>query len=843
MMKFKMKKSISLLLSLMLIIGVMPFSPLKVFALNQAELFESITEGYDIILENDIYLSTSVVIPAGADVTIDLKGKKLDRGLKSSVENGSVITVEKGGKLKIKDSTGYNGGMITGGASYLGGGICNYGTLIIDGGTISDNVALNDTYGFGGAVYNGDGATLSLKGGVIEYNRARIGAGVYNAKGGTLNVQGVKYEISKGAVKYQIYDNVKIKNNNPKVIGGGIASYGTLNIKDAPVIEDNNDDDLYIPNTNKITIAGALTDERGEKAHVGLKTDETPQAQFTQGFSANNPNNTVDDFFFGDGAFMLSSNLFDGETEAVLKNANKTVVQVFKEGKLTKTEEFDKPQEAWDRAYNYAEASNGYNTNEIGEKYGFFKNGSLFYLDYEGLIEALNNYKFNEICRVEITLGSDWEHDKELSIKKKSSMTIDLNGHYIKRTRNMKQIDNGGVFYVNDNAKLVIKDSKPKARGYDGIRGGVITGGASENTGGAIEMGLDTIVDIEGGTIYECTTCADGGAINMSAGRGIVDLFNNSGLAGRTLIMKNSRIWNCQTVDSTDRCFGGGLYIASNTNVFLDNVTIQDCYSEDSGGGIFMKNDVTFLHMDNVLFTGNTCRDYGGAICVKGSGSKQSEPLGAYNCRFIGNKSEESGGAVYVDGEVKERPTHFSKCTFTNNECGDDGSAVYCNDDNVVLDGCTITNNKAKDKGAVYCDSYYDVNVQGLMTVRDNTAGDTNNQNFVLQDGVATTAYIYSGGLYDGSHIEISSTGGGKVLLSKEMSQYQTQYFYPESGKIEYEHTKDVESKMITASLFNNGSGKVLIVLIAAAALAVVAAIVFKKKRGGADDDDDDEEE
>ncbi len=841
-MKLKQKKIISLLLSLILVIGAIPFCPFSALAFSQEDLIESIAEGYDIKLENDIYPTKCIVIPAGADVVIDLNGKKLDRGLKTCIEDGSVIRVEKGAKLKIKDSTGYNAGMITFGAAYKGGGIYNCGTTILEGGTLCDNLALNDNTGFGGAIYNDTGATLSLKGGIIEYNRARVGAGVYNAKGATLNVQGVKYEISKGAVKYQIYDNAHISNNKAKADGSGIANFGEMNLKDAPVIEENNDDDVYLKNGTKINVTGELKGQKGSKAHVGLKTDSNRTDSVTEGYGAYNGTVRVDEYFFADGDSMLLNSNNNDSLEAALKNTTNTVVQVFRDGKLERSEEYANPQDAWNKAYFYAEASNGYNTSDIAKVFGFFTNGKLLHLDYEGLCQVINNYTFEEKCRVDITLGSDWEHDSELVIKSKASMIIDLNGHYIKRKRNYKQVKNGGVFYVSKNAKLIIKDSRPNSKGYDGIRGGVITGGASENTGGAIHMADDTIVDIEGGTIYECTTCEHGGAINMSDGSAITRFFTDVGYAGRTLIMQNCRIWFCQTVDSLDYCNGGGLYVDDNTNVYLNNVTIQDCYSEDSGGGIFLDNDnCTNIHMENCKLIGNTCRDNGGAICVRGSDDASYETIGAYNCTFIGNKAEESGGAVFVDGRGKEEATHFANCVFKNNETGDDGAAIYCNADNVVIDGCTITENTAKDKGAVYCDSYYDVNVQGLLTVRDNQAGDSNNQNFVLQDGVASTAYVYSGGLYEGSYISISSTSGGKTMISKEMSKYQSQYFHPEEGEIDYEHTKDVDAKIVTASVFGGGSVIKLLLIIAAGAAVLIAAVVIKKKRGGADDDDDEE--
>lgn len=834
-MKLK-NKILSIVLSAILVAAAIPFCPFNAFAFSQSDLIESIEEGYDIFLENDIYLSKTIVIPSGSQVTIDLCGKKLDRGLKDAQEGGSVLKVESGATLKIEDSTGYNSGLIKGGNAYIGGGIVNYGTLIFEGGSISDNNAVGGD-GLGGGIYNAPGATATLKGGVIEFNRAKIGGGVYNAEGGTLNIQECKYEISKGAVNYTIVDNIKISNNIATETGSGFANKGTLNMKGAPVIKDNENSDLYLYSGKKINVTSSLTGQKKAKADVYVSS-EVSNVEITSGFGANNAYLTVDTFFKANSGKIIKGSKSSGNLEGMIKDGTKTLVQVFEAGQLTKSEEYDNPQTAWDKAISYANSrDNREFIKELYEAMGVDPNNpysdELMDTDMQELIEFLEEMKNAEMCRVEITLGSDWEHDNELNVKENSSICVDLNGHYIKRTRNMDQKKRGGVFYVNDGAKFVVKDSNPKSRGYDGIRGGVITGGASSNTGGAIHIGKNTVVDIQGGTFYECTTCDEGGAICME---------DDGGAQGRFLTMRNCHIWFCQTIDSTDSCYGGGIYIGEDANVYLSDMTIQDCYSEDSGGGIYQKNDYTYLNMNNVLLTGNTCRDNGGAVCIKGTGGASYEPFGAYRCTFRGNKANQSGGAVYIDGEGRSRPTTISKCTFIANETGDDGAAIYVNDDNTSLDGCTITGNNAKDKGAVYVDSYYDINVQGLMTVKDNTAGDTDNKNLVLQDGAASTARVYSGGLDRGSYIAVSTTGSGKVEMSKEMAKYQIQYFHPDKGSIVYEHTKNVESKLITASLFGSGSGKIIIVMISAAVISIIAAIVVKKKIGGADDDDDDEE-
>ena len=106
-------------------------------------------------------ITSCLRIPQGKKLTLDLNGKTIDRGLRVSQDIGSVIRVEPGAELTITDSTNTNAGIITGGASWNGGGICNHGTLTIKGGTINNNTASGDATANG--IYH-NGTQLNLEG-------------------------------------------------------------------------------------------------------------------------------------------------------------------------------------------------------------------------------------------------------------------------------------------------------------------------------------------------------------------------------------------------------------------------------------------------------------------------------------------------------------------------------------------------------------------------------------------------------------------------------------------------------------------------------------------------------
>ena len=205
----------------------------------------------------DIQLGSHLVIENGKNVTLDLNGKKLSRSLSSAADDGNVIRVETGGQLTVKDS-GNNSGQITGGKATDGGGICNHGTLTIEGGTITDCYAQNCGGGIFNAPATADGypTTLTIKGGTVTGNTCGDrGAGIFNYPGCVLNIQ------------------------------------GTVNVSgNTKGSEANN---LYLDGETVITVTGALTG-----SHIGVSIEQSGRT-ITKDYKKYNPT--------ADGATIFSS--------------------------------------------------------------------------------------------------------------------------------------------------------------------------------------------------------------------------------------------------------------------------------------------------------------------------------------------------------------------------------------------------------------------------------------------------------------------------------------------------------------------------------------------------------
>ncbi len=797
-MKRKPKQFFLLLLVMIMITGIIPFGSVTASAANagtETALVSGIAKGGTVKLTKDILLTSVVTVPSGKKVTLDLNGKKLDRGLTECVENGSVIIVETGAELTVTDSAGNNAGKITGGASFNGGGIYNLGTLEFDGGVIEKNKSLGDD-GFGGGIYNGNEAVLTLHGGFISENEAVNGGGVYNADGGSLIIER-KLTVKKvGIDSVEKITNITITGNKAENLGNGIYNNSEMSLCDAPVFENNGNHDIYNPRGKVIRIAGELTFTK----KICIKTPGGNNI-ITEDYSLYNSKKPTNFFTSSDSNTVIRLTAAENGEVLFANEMENTLLEVYENKKLVKREEYKNPADAWSKAMDYA-GDNQY-------FWGFSKENSV----------------------VEITLGSDFDASECLYTGTKKNVVIDLNGYCIKRDG--KKRNDGGVFRVGELSVLKIYDSNPTSEGYSGCKGGVIADGSGKDSGGGIIVEKSGQLIIHGGTLYNCVTDEHGGGIYAKGEKTYINL-------------KNCTIDSCKTKDSKDDCHGGGIYVRNATNVILDNVTIRNCESEDKGGGLYLCDKPGYVHLKDVTFEGNSAKDGGGALFIDDLSSDKEFEFTANNCTFEKNKTDDRGGAVYIndDDESEYRnPTAFINCTFRKNESKHNGSAVEVNDNGVVLSGGLITDNTTKEKGAVYVEDKYDLTVGGKLIIKDNK-GKSNCQNLVLEKD-SKKAYVYGAGLYKGSEIYISTSEGGTGFAAvKEISKYQSNYFHSEKGSLNFKKTGTKEAKLTTtASLFGEGSAKIIIIMAGAAALITAATLIIAKKRKGAVTDDDDDEE
>ena len=236
-MKHRGTKILSLLLTLVLVLGLIPGMSLTAYADSNvasvtvgsttaeystlSDALSAWTDGSTLTLLADV--TTNSTINVSGTKTLDLNGYGI-----LMTGNSGVMYAERGGKLTINDSaptkahaitlanyrgtavadgtgttsltngtgTAYiTGGYITGGNTAWGSAIQNYGDLTINGGTVIGNVSDSS-----GAVRVNNGSALTLNGGQIIYNRVST-----NTNGGAVN--------SERTVTINLSGNPVVKNN------------------------------------------------------------------------------------------------------------------------------------------------------------------------------------------------------------------------------------------------------------------------------------------------------------------------------------------------------------------------------------------------------------------------------------------------------------------------------------------------------------------------------------------------------------------------------------------------------------------------------------------------------
>ena len=415
---------------------------------------------------------------------------------------------------------------------------------------------------------------------------------------------------------------------------------------------------------------------------------------------------------------------------------------------------------------------------------------------------------------------------------------------------------NGGAIYCEGNLNL--KDTE------------FIFCTALEGNGGAICISGKPDVSFENLSFERCSA-ENGGAIS----------FENVETVGKVSKFDNCTFHNCQaddygggyynigrsTITADGLTFsncraecGGGMYITSGGSQFdsvvypntISNSKFENCSAEDFGGGVGYHNAAE-LTLDHVEFNECKSEDDGGAIYLitivaYGRNDYGQHDIRISNCDIHHCTAADEGGGICVDDE---RSTDVNNVTILYNSSVHDntaktGGGIYVVSNYVYLVGSTVTDNTAtgKNGGGVYVDSMDDIEVAEAVVIRDNTANGEKN-NLCLQNGTFSSAKLYSGGLYDGSYIGISSTGNGSATVGKNISQYQVnKYLHADdyARSLSMTNLREVSTPLFASVISDNIS---LIIIIGGVIIiaGIVLILYFKKRRkeGRKDEANDDE--
>ena len=205
-------------------------------------------------------------------------------------------------------------------------------------------------------------------------------------------------------------------------------------------------------------------------------------------------------------------------------------------------------------------------------------------------------------------------------------VTLDLNGHTL--TSGDAECDD--IFSVNEHGNLTVKDSGT---------GGKIDG-QNNNCGFNINGGILTL---KSGTIINCMTDGDGGAVDISYG----GKFEMSGGA----------ITNCKANDDS-----GAVDIGAGCTFIMNSGTISGCRADDDAGAIFIKGNGSFVMNGGTIENCSAC-NLGGAVNIHENSSFSMTGGTIKNCTV-----DEGGSGNAVYGRSDEAIVAISGGTIEN--CG-----------------------------------------------------------------------------------------------------------------------------------------------------------------------------
>ncbi len=246
---------------------------------------------------------------------------------------------------------------------------------------------------------------------------------------------------------------------------------------------------------------------------------------------------------------------------------------------------------------------------------------------------------------------------------------------------------------------------------------------SADEDGGAVDV---TTLEYANCTFESNSAGESGGAIYAeninSFGNDTSFFINNVASDGSGgAIYSDSVYIKTDTIFSGNHAYvdGGAIYAAAsgavvNNCLFEYNVAEGSWASQCCGGAIRGKCVIS----ENCIYRKNYAYDYGGAIYAESlvlEGFSCFEDNTAYdncggaiytnilsvlymNCirdaEFSGNSAGEDGGAIYINDECW---VTFSNCVFNNNHCGDEGGAIYLDSASSHL---TLVNNVFKGNNA-----------------------------------------------------------------------------------------------------------------------------------------------
>ena len=321
-----------------------------------------------------------------------------------------------------------------------------------------------------------------------------------------------------------------------------------------------------------------------------------------------------------------------------------------------------------------------------------------------------------------IDVLSDWVMDKNLTVPEGKKITVNMNGHNIRRNfAPGTAAGSGQIFLVCDNAELIVNGGTETTEhkgtispeglwindetGTNSLYGGLISGGANGDGGGGIHIQENAKV-----TLNDVTVAGNRSQDDKGAG-GVRLQYDNS-----RLVLNNSRI--CYNL--ADAGDGGGIYVNGDAavvsitnNSSVDNNATTD--SESDGGGIYIYDGSVVVDGTSQISYNKSTQRGGGIFLYDGSLTLEDGSI------LTGNVTKMEGGALYID-DWYDNTAKISADFIGNRAEEEEGGAIYINDEaDILVENAKFVRNSAKTKGgAIYVDTDDCFSLAGKCEIYEN---------------------------------------------------------------------------------------------------------------------------
>lgn len=569
-----------------------------------------------------------IQVPSGKTITLDLNGKRLDRGLSNAEKQiyaYGVIVVQRDGILNLQDSSNNNSGIITGGNPYAyGGAIFVIGTLNMSGGTITGNKA-----GLSGGAVNVAGA-FNMSGGVISNNESDCGGGVFLSTGGT-------FEMTGGTIS----GNRTSGNGGGVYVTDDIYRENKFAVSGSPVIKDNTGKDGCVSNVylngftaqtaNKVDVqVFTITGDLSESAHIGVSVANAPKPAVYIGY-------------VNEGANLANINVFTSDDEQYSIDklpAEPNIIVLHTGPAITHT-----------------------HTLNVGCDKSITAGADPITFE-----KKLSSDSSNQLC-VDGTAVSgntlpagNYYVESDITVKNPITITgnvsLCLNGHAI--TTNSSGEGDFQVIRVSTDATLNLCDcnsaNKQHTITYRGeqitIEGGLITGGcvyhlSGDNNGGGIYCSTGAELNLYSGTIAGNYAGSPNGNNSSGYGGGVYVAGSDFNMYGGTISYNDVY---ASPGPNGPRCHGGGVAFGGGTFNIQGGEIKNNAASSSSaymgngyGGGIYIPNNCHGVCISgNARITGNH-GGYGGGVYVAQNASLTVDSGAVIYGNYSGNVYLDSG--------------------------------------------------------------------------------------------------------------------------------------------------------------------------------------------------------